>query len=182
MSGLNGVTVTAFKSHKDERGALREIFRNAWPTGITPVQWNWVSSDADVLRGVQVHVRHMDYLMCIGGEMLLGLSDIRPDSPTKGQSEFITLSGHEPSAITIPPGVAHGLYFAAPGQILFGFSHYWNKADELRCRWNEPELGLNWPTRTPKLSPSDDSAGSYQQMVDAYIDAPPGFAAHSGSG
>jgi len=169
MSRLSGVTVTAFECHKDDRGDLKEIFRDTWPTGIKPVQWNWVSSNADALRGVQVHVQHLDYLMCISGEMLLGLSDIRPDSATKGQSEFITLREKEARAITIPPGVAHGLYFAAPSQILFGFSHHWNKLDELRCRWNEPELGLDWPTRAPKLSPRDEDAGTYQQMVDAYL-------------
>jgi dTDP-4-dehydrorhamnose 3,5-epimerase len=169
MSNLDGVVLTPLETHKDERGALREIFRGTWPTGIEPVQWNLVSSNADVLRGVHVHVQHLDYLMCINGEMRLGLSDIRPSSPTRGRSEFIMLSADKPSAVTIPEGIAHGFYFAAPAQILYGVSHYWNTVDELGCRWNDPNLGLDWPTRAPQLSNRDATAGSYQHMLDAYV-------------
>ncbi|QGZ95790.1 dTDP-4-dehydrorhamnose 3,5-epimerase family protein [Terricaulis silvestris] len=169
MSGLHGVILTTFETHKDDRGALSEIFRESWPTGVKPVQWNWVSSNANVLRGVHVHVQHLDYLMCINGEMLLGLSDVRPESSTKGRSEFITLKADEPCAVTIPEGVAHGFYFAAPAQILYGVSHYWQTVDELGCRWNDPGLGLDWPTRAPHLSERDATAGDYQHMLDAYI-------------
>ena len=169
MSALDGVILTTFEVHRDDRGALTEIFRDTWPTGIEPVQWNWVSSNADVLRGVHVHVQHLDYLMCIHGEMLLGLCDIRPESATRGRSEFVTLKADEPRAVTIPEGVAHGFYFAAPAQILYGVSHYWQAVDELGCRWNDPSLELDWPTRAPHLSGRDQTAGPYQQMLDGYL-------------
>jgi dTDP-4-dehydrorhamnose 3,5-epimerase len=170
MSELDGVILTAFETHEDDRGALREIFREAWPTGLKPVQWNWVSSNAEVLRGVHVHVQHLDYLTCVHGEMLLGLCDIRPESATRGRSEFITLKANEPRAVTIPQGVAHGFYFAAPAQILYGVSHYWQTVDELGCRWNDPALGLDWPTRAPHLSERDATADDYQHMLDTYLE------------
>lgn len=48
-------------THSDHRGALTEIFRKEWQTGIEPVQWNFVHSQPNVLRGVHVHVLHTDY-------------------------------------------------------------------------------------------------------------------------
>jgi dTDP-4-dehydrorhamnose 3,5-epimerase len=168
MSRLDGVTVTNFELRSDDRGALSEIYRESWPTGIKPVQWNMVSSNADVMRGVHIHIRHVDYLMCIGGEMTLGLCDVRPESPTSGKSEILTLREDELCAVTIPTGVAHGFYFAAPARILYGVSHYWHTDDELGCRWNDPKLALEWPTTAPKLSPRDQMAGSYDGMVEAY--------------
>jgi dTDP-4-dehydrorhamnose 3,5-epimerase len=170
MARIDGITVTAFQEHADHRGALCEVFRDSWPTGMRPVQWNLVASNADVLRGVHIHIRHSDYLMCIGGEMLLGLHDVRPDSPTHGQAEIITLRESEPLAVTIPPGVAHGFYFPASAKILYSVSHYWDQIDEIGCAWNDPQLGLEWPTRAPLLSQRDQTAGTFKEMVAVYLD------------
>jgi len=53
-------------THWDARGALTEIFRGDWPDVAAPVQWNFVHSEANVLRGVHVHVTHVDYLVVRG--------------------------------------------------------------------------------------------------------------------
>lgn len=168
MSILEGVIVTKLEPHADHRGVFTEIFRNAWPTEIAPVQWNVVRSRANVLRGFHVHVTHRDYLMALSGELFLGLKDIRPRSPTAGLSEVHMLSPAQAAAVTIPPGVAHGFYFAKPSAHLYAVSQYWNVADELGCRWDDPEIGIDWPTSAPLLSERDASAGSYAQMVDVF--------------
>ena len=170
MPGLAGVIVTRFAPHADERGVFAEIFRASWPTGVAPIQWNLVSSQAHVLRGVHLHVTHADYLMCIAGEMKLVLKDARPDSPTSGQVGVHTLGEHEPAAVTIPPGVAHGFYFAMPAKHIYSVSHYWNVDDELGCRWDDPALGVDWGVTDPILSPRDRDAGGYEAMVAAFVD------------
>ena len=68
-----GCAIHDLTTHSDERGALTEIFRKEWRTRIDPVQWNFVNSAPNVLRGVHVHVLHADYLVCTGGSMLLAL-------------------------------------------------------------------------------------------------------------
>src|SRR6266516_3223257 len=47
-----GVELFPLEMHPDTRGCLTEIFRAEWDTGVSPVQWNVVSSQAGVLRGV----------------------------------------------------------------------------------------------------------------------------------
>ena len=88
-----GCAVRDLTTHGDNRGNLTEIFRLEWDAGIEPVQWNFVRSQANVLRGVHVHVVHSDYLVCLEGTMVLGLWDIRPESPTHGLATTVTLKG-----------------------------------------------------------------------------------------
>lgn len=171
MSGLASVKFTRFTPHADERGVFAEVYRASWPTDIEPIQWNIVSSRANVLRGVHVHAAHSDYLMCVAGEMLLVLKDVRPDSPTCGRIETHTLSEDDPRAITIPPGVAHGFYFAKPAKHLYSVSHYWNMRDELGCRWDDPALGVDWGgVKDPTLSQRDRDAGGFDAMVAAFVE------------
>ena len=77
-----GVRVEKLETHTDDRGELTEIFRRSWDVAAEIVQWNAVASRPHALRGVHYHVLHDDYLVLLQGRMLLGLHDLRPDSPT----------------------------------------------------------------------------------------------------
>ncbi len=165
----DGCALFDFSTHGDSRGALTEMFREEWQTGIQPVQWNFVRSNANVLRGVHVHVVHSDYLVCTGGTMLLGLVDVRPDSPTHRLSTVVTLSGDAMQAALVPKGVAHGFHFPGPATLCYAVSHYWNTVDEIGCRWDDPDLGLDWDVVDPVLSERDRTAGSAAEMVAHYL-------------
>jgi dTDP-4-dehydrorhamnose 3,5-epimerase len=164
-----GVEVVTLDPFPDERGVFVEFFREEWNVGPAPLQWNGVRSAARVLRGVHVHRNHHDFLTVASGTLVLGLHDLRPDSPTQGVSCFVTLDGDAPRAAAIPPGVCHGFYFPEPTVHVYGVSHYWNPTDELGCRWDAPELGLDWPTTTPTLSAKDRDAMSFSGLRAAYL-------------
>lgn len=159
------VRVYPMTMNLDHRGHFTEVFRNIWTTGIQPVQWNFVRSRANVLRGVHVHKRHADYLIIVQGHATIGLSDLRPGSPTKHTAYTIEANGDRLEAIVIPPGVAHGFYFHEDSMHLYAVSHYWDEADELGCHWADPELGIDWPTDKPILSEKDASLGMYQMLL-----------------
>ncbi|MEW9836524.1 dTDP-4-dehydrorhamnose 3,5-epimerase family protein [Mesorhizobium marinum] len=165
----HGCTIRDLTTHGDERGSLTEIFRLEWGAGIEPVQWNFVRSTANVLRGVHVHVIHSDYLVCLEGTLVLALSDIRPESPTRGLATTIALKGSSMQAALIPPGVAHGFHFPEPSSLCYSVSHYWNAIDEIGCRWDDPALGLDWQVSDPELSPRDTTAGSAAEMTRQYL-------------
>ncbi|MGH6894262.1 MAG: dTDP-4-dehydrorhamnose 3,5-epimerase family protein [Dongiaceae bacterium] len=159
------MSLYSLAAEHDRAGAAIELYRRDWQIDPVPVQWNLVSSQADSLRGVHVHLTHWDYLHVAIGEMLLGLRDMRPWSSTYGLAVQRRLRGDVPSSIAIPPGVAHGFYFAAPTGYFYAVSHYWSHADDLGCRWNDPELNLAWPTTNPLLSLRDRDAPSYRELV-----------------
>lgn len=164
-----GVVVRALTPNRDARGVFTEVHRDEWGLDCKPVQWNLVRSEAGVLRGVHVHRRHQDQIVLVEGTMLLGLHDIRPHSPTRGASAMITLDEERPVAVVVPVGVAHGFYFPDASVHIYAVSEYWNAEDELGCRFDNPKLALNWPTRSPLLSARDADAGSYDDMVAAFV-------------
>jgi dTDP-4-dehydrorhamnose 3,5-epimerase len=66
------------------------------------------------------------------------------------------LCGTDLSVVTIPAGVAHGLYMAEPALFLVGVTRYHDPDDEVSCRWDDPALGIPWPFSTARISPSDE--------------------------
>lgn len=166
MDGLpHGVVTHDFEVHSDERGSFTEVFRAEWPTAIEPVQWNYVRSNAGVLRGVHVHIRHSDYLTVVEGRAAIGVRDLREASPTAGVAAVVTLSDDRPQAIEFPPGVAHGFLFLEPSMHIYAVSHFWDTADELGCRWDDPELGIEWPAEPLALSVRDSEAPNLAELV-----------------
>ncbi|NJM91981.1 MAG: hypothetical protein HC861_04455 [Rhodospirillaceae bacterium] len=165
------VSIRPLPCHRDDAAWTVDVYRRDWPLDIAPVQWNFVSSRPNVLRGVHVHVQHWDYLHVVSGAMLLGLHDMRPRSPTYRRATRLCLEGDRPVSIAIPPGVAHGFYFASATAYIYAMSHYWTPVGELGCRWDDPELGLAWPESEPVLSARDAAAPSYAELARALASA-----------
>jgi len=167
-----GVKHISLKRHEDSRGWLTELYRAEWDTGVAPVQWNVVYSNPRTLRGMHVHLRHWDYLTVPYGKMLLALKDLRTSSPTHDLITSVALGPNPFAACIIPPGVAHGFYFSEPSMHMYSVSEYWNLDDELGCRWNDPDLGVLWPDDNPLLSPRDQNAGGYRELLESIKEFP----------
>lgn len=165
---IGGVLALILEEHSDDRGSLTEIHRNSWDDQLDIVQWNMVLSKAKTLRGVHVHSVHVDYLLVTTGTMHLGLRDLRRGSPTVGVHDIVVLKADEPTVWVIPPGVAHGFYFPERASHIYGVSDYWDKNDEMACRWDEAELGFTLCSGEPLLSPRDADAGTLEEMTNAY--------------
>jgi dTDP-4-dehydrorhamnose 3,5-epimerase len=159
-----GVRLRHLDAHRDARGSFTEIFRAAWDAAFRPLQWSAMATVPGTLRGVHVHPRHTDYLVLVSGRTSVGLKDLRSGSPTEDLGALLEVAGERPVALMIPNGVAHGIYYHEPSLELVGASEYWNLADELRCRWDDPALGIPWPAREALLSPEDAAAGSLEEL------------------
>ena len=151
-----GVCQRRLQMLPDERGVFTEIYRREWMPGDPALQWNFVRSEGGVLRGVKVHPRHDDYLVVVDGRIVVGLRDLRQGSGTFGATAVMELCGTELSVVTIPAGVAHGLYMPEPTLFLVGVTRYHDPDDEVSCRWDDPALGIPWPVSTARLSSSDE--------------------------
>jgi len=160
-----GVELRHLPVHVDARGSLMEGFRRIWKPDVAILQWNLVHSRAGSLRGVHVHINHADYLTIIAGETLIGLRDLRAHSPTRGMGTLVAMNAIAPAALFIPPGVAHGFLHVTDSTHLYGVTHYWDTADELACRWDDPQLDLPWPIKTPLLSDRDRDAPSLATLM-----------------
>lgn len=166
-----GVGLRPLTPHADDRGVFLELHRIEWGTGIAPVQWNAVRTEAGVLRGVHCHWRHDDYLTVVDGRAVIGLCDLRPDSPTHRRATVVELDAASPRAVMIPRGVAHGFYFPVTALHVYAVSHYWSLDDELGCRWDDPGLGIPWPQREARISPRDEALPALAELERGLADA-----------
>ena len=65
----------------------------------------------------------------------------------------------------IPVGVAHGFYFHSERSVhVYAVSHEFDPADELGCRWDDPELDIVWPCSAPLISSRDKTLGSLSDL------------------
>jgi dTDP-4-dehydrorhamnose 3,5-epimerase len=166
MNLPDGVALRPLSMNRDSRGSFTEVFRDEWETGVSPVQWNAVSSEAGTLRGVHLHVRHDDYLTTLKGRAFVGLRDLRRGSATEGLSTLVELSEDPLRSLAIPHGVAHGFYFPEPSLHLYGVTRYWDVDDELACHLADPALEIPWPGTPTLVSERDASAPSLAQLLD----------------
>jgi dTDP-4-dehydrorhamnose 3,5-epimerase len=161
-----GTVFVPLTPHADDRGVFTELYRLEWETGVTPIQWNAVSSEAGVLRGVHVHLRHDDYLTVPVGRASVGLRDLRRGSPTEGMATVVELGGDRPGALVIPHGVAHGFYFHERSLHVYAVTEYWDPSDELSCHWADPDLRIPWPVQSARLSQRDAQSQSLRDLLD----------------
>ncbi|TNE63323.1 MAG: hypothetical protein EP335_09910 [Alphaproteobacteria bacterium] len=151
----------------DDRGWLYE----AWRDSDLPVpvrQLTVGQSVAGSLRGMHCHVVRHDYILVMSGCMLLGLADIRPNSPTFRQTALLELPADAASIAYIPPGVAHGFGFREDTIYLTALTPHWTAEDEISFRFDDPDFGLDWGIDNPTLSPRDGKAGSMAAAIALY--------------
>jgi dTDP-4-dehydrorhamnose 3,5-epimerase len=170
--GIEGVKLAPLTAHADDRGAVTEIMRRTWIEGAREmVQSNLSVSRANVLRGVHFHRKQADYWCFLSGTGFVGLSDLRPGSPTEGKAAGIRIPADEGlRGLYIPRGVAHGFYAETALQLLYFVDEPYTGEDEFGVAWDDPDLGIDWPVRDPMLSERDRSNPS---LAEARPDAPP---------
>jgi dTDP-4-dehydrorhamnose 3,5-epimerase len=154
--GITGVMQVALRPIADERGSFLEAFRREWiPGSREMLQANLSRSTARVLRGVHFHRRQADYWVLVEGRAHVGLHDLRVGSPTQGVGLRVAMSADEPSGLYIPPGVAHGFYAETDIALQYLVDEYFDGSDEHGIAWDDPNLGIDWPSAKPILSTRD---------------------------
>jgi dTDP-4-dehydrorhamnose 3,5-epimerase len=153
---IDGVKVIDLEIHADMRGSFVEYFRQSWlPTDHAALQGNISRSTSGVLRGMHFHRRQWDYWFVVAGTAFVALVDLRSGSPTELATMAMRLAAAEPRGLFIPSGVAHG--FFAESEFVLGYliDRYFDGSDEFSFAWNDPSLGIDWPTADPILSDRD---------------------------
>ncbi|MBY6016076.1 dTDP-4-dehydrorhamnose 3,5-epimerase [Qipengyuania gaetbuli] len=92
--------------------------------------------------------------------------DIRVGSPTYGKWVGYELSADNGLQLFIPAGFAHGFMTLKPGsEIVYKCSDYYAPETEGSVRWDDPDLGIEWPdVDNPVLSEKDAEAPSLSQI------------------
>ncbi|MDG5767794.1 dTDP-4-dehydrorhamnose 3,5-epimerase [Balneolales bacterium ANBcel1] len=159
---LEEVVLVRPKIFKDRRGFFAETYRQELfeQAGIDKrfIQDNISRSVQGTLRGLhyQAERPQAKLVMVTSGEILDVAVDVRRNSPTFGRHVSCRLSEANKEMLYIPEGFAHGFFvLSAEATFLYKCSDYYHPEGERGIRWNDPEIGIEWPSSTPILSAKD---------------------------
>jgi dTDP-4-dehydrorhamnose 3,5-epimerase len=153
---IDGVKAIDLEVRADVRGSFVECFRQSWlPTDHAALQGNVSRSTPGVLRGMHFHRHQWDYWFVVAGTAFVALADLRSGSPTERATMTMRLSVDEPRGLFIPSGVAHGFFAESETVLGYLLDRYFDGSDEFGFAWNDPSLGIDWPTAHPVLSDRD---------------------------
>ena len=99
------------------------------------------------------------------GEIYDVVVDLRRGAPTYGQWRAFSLSADNRRMLYIPRGFAHG--FAAvsePADVFYKCSAFYAPESARGIRWDDPDLGIDWPVRDPILSEQDRKLPAFRAI------------------
>lgn len=162
---IPGVILIQTSCFEDARGFFMETYKRSEfeAAGIHEgfVQTNYSHSVRGVLRGLhyQKYPKAQEKLVkVIRGEIFDAVVDIRSGSPTYGRWICVILSFQNRQMLYVPAGFAHGFcVLSDEADVVYDVTEEYAQEMERGIIWNDPELGVPWPTQTPHISPKDAS-------------------------
>ena len=165
-TSLPGVLILEPKVFGDERGFFYESFNARAFEQATGQERNFVQdnhsrSQKGVLRGLHYQwPRPQGKLVSVlEGEVYDVAVDIRHGSPTFGRWEAVILSADNRRQLWIPEGFAHG-FAVLSEHAVFNYlcTDVYVKEADAGVRWNDGDIGVDWPVSDPLLSAKDEKA------------------------
>jgi dTDP-4-dehydrorhamnose 3,5-epimerase len=166
--------------HRDSRGYFAETFRSDWFEGnvasSTFVQENQsLSSKAGMVRGL--HFQSAPFaqgklVRCVSGAIFDVAVDIRAGSPDFGRWAGVRLTEEEGNQLWVPPGFLHGFCTLTDAALVcYKVTSYYTRASDLGVRWNDPDIGIDWPEiADPALLSEKDASQPLLRDLPKYFD------------
>ncbi|MEY2861460.1 MAG: hypothetical protein RL392_1918 [Pseudomonadota bacterium] len=178
-TSLPGVLILEPKVFGDARGFFFESFNAsdfAKCTGLDVqfVQDNHSKSAKGVLRGLHYQIQHPQgkLVRVTQGEVFDVTVDLRKNSPKFGQWAGVVLSAENKRQLWVPPGFAHGfLVMSESAEFLYKTTDYWFPEFERSLLWNDPTVGVQWPTNGEPLLAAKDATGHRLNEAEVYLNA-----------
>ena len=174
---LSGVVVITPQVFGDDRGFFMETYNAAKTAGLgVPeifVQDNHSRSTQGVLRGM--HFQYPQWqgklVRAILGEIYDVAVDMRADSETFGQWFGIYLNDENKQQLYVPPGFAHGFCVTSEiADVAYKCTSDYQPNQDTGFRWNDPEVGIEWPIENPVLSEKDAKLKPFSNLSSVSVD------------
>ena len=139
---LKGVYIITPNKFRDLRGEI----------------WSAFTSEA-IDKLLPNNLRFIHLATCVYGQIHQVVVDCREDSPTYLQYEEFVIDADNQKMILVPAGFGNAHYVSSQSAVYYYKCAYIGKytdADEqFTYAWNDPRIGIEWPTTNPILSERD---------------------------
>ena len=160
---LEGTVLIELTAHGDQRGFFRETYRRnvfaEFDIADDFVQDNHSRSVRGIVRGMHFQQGMAKLVSCTRGAIFDVLVDIRRGSPTFGQWEGYELSDTNHRQLYCPDGFAHGFCVLSEiADVAYKTSSYYDPSLEGGFRYDDPDVGIDWPKGIELLASDRDRA------------------------
>lgn len=173
---LEGAYVIDLDKRQDERGYFARTFcqHEFEEHGLNPfiAQCNMsFSKRQGTLRGMHYQTgdaAEAKLIRCVRGSIYDVIVDFRPDSPTYLQNVGVRLTAENHRALYVPEGFAHGfLTLTDNAEVMYQVSAFYAPGQEQGLRYDDPELGIDWPLPVMVISEKDAAWPLLREKVTA---------------
>lgn len=163
-------------AYGDERGFFYESYNCQKFTLATGreekfVQDNHSQSALGVLRGLHYQIeRPQAKLVRVASGAVFDVAvDLRKSSRSFGCWVGALLSADNRKQMWIPEGFAHGFLVVSPSaDFLYKTSDFYFPEHELCIRWDDPEIGIDWPLEVAPTLSDKDRNGQFLSKAEVY--------------
>lgn len=160
---IDGVYVIEPRVFNDARGYFMEAWKlqefNDHIGEVNFIQDNESKSTYGVLRGLHYQkgaASQAKLVRVIKGRVIDVAVDIRKSSKTFGKHVMVELSEENKRQFFIPRGFAHGFLVLSDEAIFtYKVDNPYAPETETGVRWNDPDLGIEWPIDPEKVLTSE---------------------------
>jgi dTDP-4-dehydrorhamnose 3,5-epimerase len=170
---IDGLVLVQPKVIADERGFFFETYRRNEYSDLG-IDVEFVQDNHS--RSMRGTIRALHFQLTPGQAKLIRVArgsifdvavDLRPRSSTYGQYEAFELSDENARQIFIPVGFAHGFCVTSEqADVVYKVSSYYDQQTERGIAWDDPNIGIPWPTGEPLVSDRDRTNPRLAEIAD----------------
>lgn len=172
QTALEGPLLLEPAVHGDGRGFFAETYRRSLLADLGVdhdfVQDNHSRSAQGVVRGIhfQVGEGQAKLVRCARGAILDVVVDLRRGSPTYGGWEGHTLDDERMLQLYVPVGFGHGFCVLSEwADVVYKCSSYYDPDTERGIRYDDPDVGVEWPDLDLRVSERDATAPLLREVA-----------------
>ena len=163
---LDGVLLLKPRKFADSRGYFVETYNKRTfadvPVDVFVQDNQSLSAQRGTVRGLHFQLApepQAKLVRVLAGAVFDVAVDLREGSATYGSWCGTTLTAAEGEQLFIPVGFAHAFCTLEPDtMVAYKVDGFYNKAAEGGLRWNDPDIGIEWPIPAAEIMVSDKDA------------------------
>ena len=164
--------------HEDERGCFFRTYDDK-EFATFGIKKEWVqenhsfSKERGIIRGL--HFQYPPHaeaklVRAASGEIFIVIVDLRKGSDMFGKWESHIISEENKQMIFAPRGIAMGMCTLSDNcTLLYKMDNYYSPENQGEIKWDDPDIGIDWPINGPVISERDAKAQSFSQFKEKFM-------------